>query len=84
MTATELKDKPTEKLEAELKGIQIISGALTGILTLLFAVTIYGILTSEDKTVFIALIAVAISCSAILPSQFSSMKKIKAELKTRK
>jgi hypothetical protein len=83
MKKEDLTSKTTEQLKGELKGIQTITGALTGVLIVLFAVTIYGLLALENNTVFIALIAVAISCSAILPMQFSSMKKIKTELKFR-
>ena len=83
MKKEDLTSKTTEQLKGELKGIQTITGALTGVLIVLFAVTIYGLLALENNTVFIALIAVAVSCSAILPMQFSSMKKIKTELKLR-
>ena len=84
MKKEDLKKKSSETLESELKTIKTITGALIGVLTVLFAVTIYGMLTKEDNTTFIALMAVAISCSAILPIQFGSMKKIKAELELRK
>lgn len=78
-----LKEKTTEKLQSELKTIKTITAALIGILTLLFIVTIYGLTMSNNKSTFIALIAVAISCSAVLPLQFSNMKKIKNELNFR-
>ncbi|TPN86900.1 hypothetical protein [Aquimarina algicola] len=84
MKSIDLKNKTTEKLESELKRLKTIIGALIGVLILLFAVTIYGLLTKENKSTFIALIAVAISCSAILPMQFNNMKKIKTELNIRK
>ncbi len=84
MKKDDLKSKSYENLETELKTIKTITGALIGVLIVLFAVTIYGLITKEDNTTFIALMAVAISCSAILPVQFSSMKKIKTELKLRK
>lgn len=83
MKKVDLKNETTEKLKSELKKIKAITGVLAGILTLLFAITIYGLITSENKTTFISLIAVAISCSVILPSQFSNMKKIKTELTAR-
>lgn len=83
MKNTELKDKSTEKLESELKTIKVISGALIGMLVVLLAISIYGLLNTENKTTFIALIVVAISLGAILPLQFSNMKKIKNELDTR-
>lgn len=83
MKKDELESKPTEKLRGELKGIQMITGALMVVLTLLFAVNIYGFLTKEENATFIALTVVAVSCSAILPLQFISMKKIKTELRSR-
>lgn len=83
MKKDELESKPTEKLRGELKALQIITGVLVGVLTLLFAVNIYGLIMKEENATFIALTVVAVSCSAILPLQFISMKKIKAELKSR-
>ncbi len=83
MKKDDLKNKTIEKLESELKKLKSVTGALSGILIVLFAVTIYGLITQDNKSTFIALIAVAISCSAILPSQFGSMKKIKTELASR-
>jgi len=84
MKKDDLKSKTSEKLESDLKSTKVITGALIGVLSVLFAVTIYGLIMKENNQTFIALIAVAISCSAILPLQFSSMKKIKAELELRK
>ena len=84
MKQEDLKSKTSEKLESELKSIKTITEVLIGLLSMLFAVTIYGLIALENKTAFIAPIGVAISCIAILPSQFSSMKKIKAELELRK
>lgn len=81
MEKDDLKNKTSEKLESERKAIKIITGFLIGALIFLFAITIYGLITKENKATFIALIAVAFSCSAIFPWQFSSMNKIKSELK---
>ena len=79
----ELKEKTTEKLEGELKGLKIVNGALIGVLGLLFLVCIYGLLTKEDNGVFSALIVVPIALSAILPLNLGNIKKIKAELESR-
>lgn len=79
----ELKHKSTGALEAELKGIRIVAGALIGVLIVLFAAVIYGLLTQEDKTTHYALLTVALSCSAMLPIQYGSMRKIRQELKQR-
>lgn len=83
MKKEELKNKSDEKLESELKKTKLINGALIGILIPLFALTIYGLVTAENKSTNIALLAVAISCSAILPMQFALIKKIKTELASR-
>tara|TARA_B110000090_G_C12946804_1_gene279552 strand:- start:228 stop:488 length:261 start_codon:yes stop_codon:yes gene_type:complete len=84
MKEDNLKNETSEKLESELQVIKIITGALIGVLSVLFTVSIYGLITKEDNATFISLIVVAISCSAILPLQFNSMKKIKTELELRK
>lgn len=79
-----LNEKTTEKLEGELKGLKIINGALIGVLSVLFIVCIYGLLKKDDNGVFSALIVVPIALSAIIPVNFGNMKKIKAELESRK
>ena len=78
------QEKTTERLQSELNTIKAVTGLLIGVLIVLFVVTIYGLLTKEDNSSFIALIAVGISCAGILPLQFSNMKKIKNELLRRK
>ncbi|MBK8879853.1 MAG: hypothetical protein IPN74_15345 [Haliscomenobacter sp.] len=80
MKKEDLKNKTTERLKSELKAIKIITGALIGVLTLLFIISIYGLIAKENNSTFIALIAVAISLSAILPIQFVNMKNIKNKL----
>jgi hypothetical protein len=79
-----LEEKTTERLEKELKGLQIVNGALIGVLSVLFIVCIYGLLKKEDNGVFTALIVVPIALSAIIPMNFGNMKKIKSELESRK
>lgn len=83
MKNQDLNKKTTEKLQSELKTINTVTGALIGVLFVLFAVVIYGLLTNENKSIFIALIAVGVSCSVILLLQFSNIKKIKTELNLR-
>ncbi len=78
-----MKDKTTETLESELKVIKTIVGVLIVVLTLLLVISIYGLVAKENNATFIALIAVAISCSATLPIQFINMKKIRTELNRR-
>ena len=83
MKNTDLKNKTTEKLESELTAVKIISGALIVVLVPLFALTIYGMISNKNSS-NLPLLVVAISCSAILPIQFSNMKKIKTELNRRR
>lgn len=80
----DIKNKPTEKLEGELKGLQVVCGALIVVLSLLLGITIYGMLTKEDNSVFISLMAVAFSLSAMVPILYLNIKKIKKELASRK
>ena len=83
MKSQDLKEKTTETLEADLKKLKAVSGMLIGVLIVLFAVTIYGLIAVEDKSTFIATTAVGISCSAMLPLQFKNIKDIKNELASR-
>jgi hypothetical protein len=83
MKKEDLKNKTSEKLESELKGIKMITGALIGVLTLLFAVNLYGLIWKDNTGAFMGGMIVAISLSAIIPIQFSNMKKIKTELNAR-
>jgi hypothetical protein len=83
MTTESFKDKPTKELEGTLKMLKIISYSLSVIIILLLSFTIYGMAAKEDNGTFVALFVVGLSCAAILPLQFESMKKIKNELKTR-
>lgn len=84
MKKEDLKNKTTTTLQSELKQTKSLTGVLIGVLIVLFAVTMYGLIAKEDKKTYLALIAVAISCSAILPSQFSAMKNFKTEIASRK
>jgi len=83
MKKNDLKEKSTEKLESELKGIKIITGALVGILIVLFAVNLYGLIFIDKNAAFIGGIVVTIALSSILPMQFNNIKKINTELKLR-
>ena len=80
-----LKKKTTEKLEGELRGVKVITGALIGVLGVLFIVCLYGLFFLKDKSgTFGALIVVPIALSAIIPLNYGNMKKIKTELESRK
>ncbi len=83
MAKNTFENKTTEQLKASLgmlKGITIVLAVVVG---LLIAVNIYGLLTKEDNSTFIALFAVAISCGGMIPLQMINMKKIKAEIAAR-
>jgi len=80
----DLRDKTTNKLEEELKGLRTVTGILTGLLLVLFIACIYGLLTKNDSGTFTALIVVPIALSAILPVNYGKIKKIKMELTSRK
>jgi hypothetical protein len=77
------ENKSTKELEDTLKMLKVIFYALSTIIILLLTITIYGMATKDDNGTFIALFVVGISCAGILPMQFSSMKKVKNELKNR-
>ena len=78
-----LESKSTKELQGSLKGLKIISIALIIVIGLLLSITIYGMLFKDNNATFIALFVVGVSCAAILPVQFISMKKIKTELSSR-
>jgi len=83
MAKNTFENKTTEQLKASLgmlKGITIVLAVVVG---LLIAVNIYGLLTKEDNSTFIALFAVAISCGGMILLQMINMKKIKAEIAAR-
>ena len=63
--------------------MQIISTALLVVIILLLSITIYGLLFKDNRSTFLPLLVVGLSCGGILPMQFTSIKKIKTELKSR-
>lgn len=75
--------KPTKELRDTLKMLKIVAYSLATVVFLLLSIIIYGLLFKENSKTFLALLVVGLSCSAILPLQFSSMKKIKDEIKSR-
>lgn len=77
------ENKTTEQLQENLGMLKVITIMLALVVTLLIAVNIYGLLTKEDKSTFIALFVVAISCGGMIPVQMISMKKIKMEIASR-
>jgi Na+(H+)/acetate symporter ActP len=83
MKNNDLQSKTIKQLNSNLSALQAITIALVVVLTLLMLISIYGYVTKENKSTFIATFALAIALSAALPIQFISMKKIKTELKLR-
>ncbi len=80
-----LKDKTLEKLTSDLATLKFTISALSGILIVLFIVTIYGFFSEKfDEITFTLFIIVAISCSAVIPINLGEMKQIKKELSLRK
>jgi len=83
MKKEDIKNQTTENLKAEHKKLKGMSQALGGLLILLLVTSIFGAIIANEKTTFIALIVVAISLGAILPSTVSMIKSINAELALR-
>lgn len=79
----DLKEKTTKQLNNELKGVKMTTGALIGILSVLFIICVFGLFTKEDNSVFRTLIIVPLALSAIIPMNFSNMKRIKKEIQLR-
>ena len=84
MQNTQLETQSTEYLTKSMNILKGIVGALIVIIIILFSISIYGLTMGENKTIYIALIALGVSCSVILAVQFILMKKIKTELRSRK
>lgn len=78
-----LQSKSSKELESTLKATKVISTALLVVITLLISISIFGLIFKDNNPTFLPLLVVGISCSAILPLQFSTMEKIKTELKSR-
>ena len=84
MKKQDLKNQTTEQLTKSMNMLKGITGALIIMIIILLSISIYGLIKGENYTIFIALIAVGTSCSAILTVQFILMNNIKTELKSRK
>jgi|TARA_B110000967_G_scaffold147419_1_gene150925 hypothetical protein len=80
----DFKQITTAQLLSNLYLIKAITIALICAVTLLLSMAICGMATKEDNNTFVALFVVGVSCGAALPLQFINMKKIKAELESRK
>lgn len=62
----DFQNKTTEKLKGELQGLKVLTGTLIGILLLLLIICIYGLVTKENNSTFMALIVVPIALSVII------------------
>lgn len=80
----DLKNKATEKLNTELKGVKIITGTLISVLILLFIICIYGLIVKENNSTFISLMIIPFALSPIILLNLRSIQKIKKELELRK
>ncbi|WP_397447680.1 hypothetical protein [Polaribacter sp. R77954] len=78
------ENKSTKDLEDTLKVMKAVAITLSIVILLLLSICVYGLVTKENKTTFIALFVVGVSCGAMLPIQISSMNKIKTEIESRK
>ncbi len=83
MKNNDMKNKTTEQLQSNIIINKAIAIALVIVLTLLTAISIYGLIAKEDTSTFIALLAVVCTSWGFLPIPFMSIKKIKSELKLR-
>lgn len=84
MKKNELKNQSTQQLIKSMNMLKGIIGALLIMILILLSISIYGLITADNNTIFIALISVGISCSVILSVIFILMNNIKTELKYRK
>jgi hypothetical protein len=83
MTKNFCKNKTTVQLRSKLNVNKTAAIALVIVLTLLTAISIYGLIAKDNISTFIALFAVVCTGWGILPLPFYLMKEIKTELKLR-
>jgi membrane protein YdbS with pleckstrin-like domain len=84
MKKNEFKEKSSEQLKSTLNMFKVLVIFLVIVLLFLVGVCVYGLLMKEDKSTFIALIAVASGASITLIAPIVKMKEIKFELRMRK
>ncbi len=83
MKNNDLKNKTNEQLQSNLNVNKAITIALIIVLTLLTAISIYGLIAKDNVPTFIALLAVACTSWSFLPLPIDSIKEIKNELELR-
>lgn len=69
-----------ESLKSKINTLKIVTGVLVGVLFVLLAICIYGLLVKEDKGVFRALITVPIVLTTIVFVNAQNIKKMKSQL----
>jgi len=79
----DLKEKTTAQLEKELKNLEMMNGITKGLLIVLFAACLYGLIYNNESGTYTALIVVPIALSASIPMNFQKIKKLKLELDSR-
>ncbi len=77
------KNKTTVQLQSKLNVNKITAIALVIVLTILTAISIYGLIAKDNISTFVPLFAVVCTGWGILPLPFYLMKEIKNELKLR-
>ncbi len=77
------KNKTTVQLQSKLNVNKTTAIAAVIVLTLLTAISIYGLIAKDDISTYIALFAVVCTGWGILPLPFYLMREIKSELKLR-
>ena len=83
MNNNNLKNKTIEQLQSNLNVSKTIATVSVIVLTLLTALSIYGLIAKENTSTFIALFAVACSSWSFIALPFMFIKNIKTELKLR-
>ncbi|WP_019036953.1 hypothetical protein [Psychroflexus tropicus] len=84
MKSNTLNSQPTKQLKTNLTLLKVMSLLISISSLALIGICVYGMLTKENISAFIALMVVGISCLAILPLQLINIKRISTELKSRK
>jgi hypothetical protein len=83
MRKNDWKNKTTVQLRSKLNVNKTVAIALIIVLTLLTAISTYGLIAKDNISTYIALFAVTCTSWSFLPIPFYSMKRIKTELKLR-
>lgn len=84
MKKEELKNKSIEKLESDLKVLQIIRWFTIGVSGVLFVVSLLGLIFRNTEIgMFLPLIVVALATMSMVPMNIKSIKIIEEEINLR-